>query len=107
MTNGESSQLFCMGKCACFEPEEQEPCEDAISRKAVIEILQSLLDASMIEFFTDKINQLPSVTPTVETAEWKSTEDLTGRVYCTNCKKKVDATMNYKYCPNCGRKMVK
>ena len=93
---------------------EQDSCKkDEISRQAVIDLLQSLLDKSMIEFFTDKVKKLPSVTPTVETAEWNEKSrmgDWKDYLQCSRCdystydEEKEDCTEFLNYCPNCGRK---
>lgn len=53
---------------------EQEPCEDAISRQAVLAIVgDSCLDLDNYEDtkeFCDEINDLPSVTPTRKKERW-------------------------------------
>ena len=112
----------------------QDPCEDAVSRKAVKEALRNRIGESI----SDCINALPSVTPThVETVtefadrciecgnrfgrllkrkkgKWvnKSHTSDCGIKFvaseCTCCGKKTFFDCDqlvYNYCPNCGAEM--
>lgn len=96
---------------------EQEPCEDAISRKAVDTLVDELARAisderdhisrgrSAGEIMQD-ILDLPSVTPKQKTGKWKvlGYDDPLVRLYkCPECHMKI--TLKFKYCPNCGTKM--
>ena len=86
---------------------EQEPCDDCISRQAVLEVLTRnrvhFVDMVMI---TSELKALPSVTPKPKTGHWILTDD--DFVYCSECEdsyysRPIDASWHY--CPNCGAKM--
>ena len=88
---------------------EQEPCEDAISREAVLDLAYTIPD----EYFgtrevvsAEKIKELPPVTPQPKTGHWILTDD--DFVYCSECEdsyypRPIDAS--WYYCPHCGAKM--
>lgn len=83
---------------------EQESCEDAISRQAVLEIAKSSnsnwIDNSVL---FKKVNELPPVTPKPKMGHWIFDEVLDRHYYCSECKSMgVDY---WDYCPNCGAKM--
>ena len=90
---------------------EQEPCEDVISRQAVLDGLASIAKAKArsdaqkslmgrVIFFTE---HLPPVTPQPKTGHWIFDEILDKHYYCSECKSMgVDY---WDYCPNCGAKM--
>lgn len=80
---------------------EQEPCADAISREAVLEIVERVLSKGDALF---EIEQLPSVTPQLKTGHWITLKDEYGDVHeaiCSNC----DRNGNHKwaFCPYCGQ----
>ena len=93
----------------------QEPSEDAVSRQAVLEILQDyVFEEDEIESVTDEcqnnmaesiardIVQLPSVKPQEpKTGKW---EDLHICWICSECNQETH--IEYKFCPNCGCRMV-
>lgn len=92
-----------------YEPLEQEPCEDAVSRKAVITIIQNhwwnCRDIDKL------VNELPSVTPIRPKGHWMG--DSYGYI-CSNCEHSLNdlaQSMDYisfskpKFCPNCGADM--
>jgi hypothetical protein len=90
---------------------EQEPCEDCISRQAVLAIAgDSCLDLDSYEDtkdFCDEINELPPVTPQPKTGHWiEEFNDLEGEVRftCSSCGKYQ--LFGTDYCYNCGTKMV-
>ena len=87
-----------------------EPCEDAISRQAVIyglaviakakarsDAQKSLMGRSM--FF---VEHMPPVQPIRPRGHWIECEDEV-KVYCSECKEKSDYPTNY--CQNCGADM--
>lgn len=99
---------------------EQEPCEDCISRQAVIDLINADWEYEGLEV---EINNLPSVTPKLETVtefadrcrecgarygkllkqktgHWILRDDI---CKCSNCKDISPVLHNY--CPNCGAKM--
>ena len=92
---------------------EQEPCEDAISRQAIL----GLPKRKLKNYFGDvigecigvsEIKNLPSVTPKQKTGHW-----IKGECNCPVCGedkyKDLDADVwsdwQPKFCPNCGAKM--
>jgi hypothetical protein len=92
---------------------EQEPCEDAISRQAVLDAMYELCnteetlgenpwrDNPHIDVIIDAIGDLPSVTPQQKVGKW---EIVTCDLYmCSKCYGKYTYKSNF--CPNCGAKM--
>jgi len=91
--------------CHC---EEQEPCEDAISRQAVLRLVEqypSIIGNRCVGLMAD-IKHLPPVTPSRPKGKWiNNNNDDAGEGYfiCSKCKSDVwDVT---DYCPNCGADM--
>lgn len=95
---------------------EQETCEDAVSRQAVIELCEGWwLGHTKEDDFATEIRALPSVNPQEpKTGHWiKTPIDVMGdgyMWYCNKCEHKVyqDSSRPYpseNYCPNCGAKM--
>ena len=102
---------------------EQEPCEDAISRQAVNTLLDELARAisderccisrgnrSTATIMRD-ICHLPPVTPQPKTGTWGCGDDIFEYAICSKCKYDTGepweyAKKNFKYCPNCGAKMI-
>ena len=88
---------------------EQEPCEDAISREAVLDMATTIQtdDFSGNEIIevvdVDDIKELPSVTPTRPTGRWEKYVDDYNK--CSGCGELVKFYHNYNYCPNCGTRM--
>ena len=102
---------------------KQEPCEDAISRQAVLsKIKEVCFSEEWVQFRVDKgsngqrdflinyIEQLSPVTPQTRKGHWVNGE------YCSECGCDVptfivdwrwqeEKDMDAKYCPNCGSKM--
>lgn len=90
-----------------YESLEQEPCEDAISRQEVLELIADY-DLSMGQVVKG-IHALRSVTPQEsKTGKWISTETkgvryaFWCRYKCSLCGGLSDHT---NFCPNCGAKM--
>ena len=95
---------------------KQESCEDAISRKAVLNTLDkmdSVLDEDRtVETYKELLvacyNDLPPVTPVHKTGKWiySGSYDKDGMLLCSNCKHEIDVSEGYfKFCPNCGARM--
>jgi hypothetical protein len=88
--------------------EEQEPCEDAISRQAVLDILKDkwnmFSDANdAMQESIDTIETISPVTPQPKTGRWI---DDCGGVKCSCCGYSIDDCFYAKtYCTNCGAKM--
>lgn len=81
----------------------QEPCEDAISRDAVLKIIDKWYEnKSDIEDLIILITYMSSVTQKSKTGH-REYNDIYDNYLCGNCKTVV---MDYdNYCPNCGAKM--
>ena len=105
---------------------EQQPCEDAVSRQAVHDLIAELLsdylhdeDREKIEELDVKIEDLPSVTPKEKTGRWISfgiQGEIDGQIVraftCSKCgaisifRVSNGNIVNGDLCPNCGAKMV-
>ena len=91
---------------------EKEPCEDAISRKSMLDYLNYLHGEMPEEEF---VKALPSVTPARKKWNWiftKTVFDKYGNtVECPSCHKKwktydeIRFEKENRYCPNCGAEM--
>lgn len=84
---------------------KQKPCEDCVSREAVLEIAKSSksnwIDNSVL---FKRVNELPSVTLQPKTAHWihfANSDDCSGCGWSTG---KYISPSNF--CPNCGAKMI-
>jgi len=116
-------EIFCIG----CEYKEQEPCNDAISRQAVLEYIEGsgaeLGHSSENELVCQDIKEMPPVTPQQKMGRW--VEEIisvgTRKVFCSECGcpppfEHVSTGDVYsaggcgvinktKFCPNCGAKM--
>ena len=100
---------------------KQEPCEDSISRQAVLDLIvanHTKLNGVNVVMYSPlykDIKQLPSITPQQNTGHWILSD---GYWRCSKCREKAllkfdnfgTRTPEYihvesKYCPNCGAKM--
>lgn len=87
---------------------EQEPCEDAISRQALLNAtvnknsVWNKITDSKGENLETIISKLPSVTPQPKKGH-KVSGDLLGGLYCSECMTYVNKYFNY--CPHCGADM--
>ena len=83
---------------------EQEPCEDAISRQAVLDLVNADWKYEGLE---EPINSLPPVNPQKpKTGHWIPShipESILDE--CSECGFSCGA-FTFNYCPNCGAKMV-
>ena len=102
---------------------QTEPCEDCISRQAVLDTVDNLkiIIANNLPELIYKssvlklLHELPPVQPEQKVGHWIEQEDYDGDVYydcstCGNSWTTIDGTpwdngMNY--CPNCGCRMMK
>ena len=87
---------------------KQEPCEDAISRQTVIDVLKDtwnmFSDANdAIQESIDTIEALLSVTPQRPKGKWIDMGEGFSPYECSKCGG-VEFKKS-KYCPNCGAKM--
>ena len=101
---------------------EQRPCEDCISRQAVLDMATTIQtdDFSGNEIIevvdVDDIKALPSVTPTRPTGKWilkrtfptKMYDEYLNEYECSECHRGIRCTdaqlVNYPYC-HCGARM--
>lgn len=98
---------------------EQEPCEDAISRKAALDMATTIQtdDYSGNEIMEvvdiDEIKALPSVTPTRKKGKWIKEFKLITDGYttvkkpivtCSECSAE-NSSIYKNFCPNCGAEM--
>ena len=91
---------------------EKEPCEDAISRKSMLDYLNYLHGEMPEEEF---VKALPSITPTRKKWNWIFTKTVLDKygstVECPSCHKKwktydeIRFEKENRYCPNCGAEM--
>lgn len=89
---------------------QQQPCEDAISRQAVLEYIEGswaeLGHSSENELVCQDIKKLPSVTSQPKMGRWIEHFDEIGKWYeCDQCHTDCGGSVNY--CPNCGADMRK
>ena len=86
---------------------EKEPCEDAVSRKSVIAIIQNhwwnCRDIDKL------VNELPPVTPQEpRKGHWEDIKNKNGTVIaarCSRCGKSPKHAIKSDFCPNCGADM--
>ena len=75
-----------------------QPCDDAISRQAVLDLLEDTNNGWII----NEVLQLPPVKQEPKTG-YREYNDIYDHYLCGNCKTVV---MDYdNFCPNCGAKM--
>ena len=82
-----------------------EPCEDAISRQAVMDCFKKWQPymATRLWDFEQELSRLPSITPKQRTGHWV---DTGSGQECSECHEIQYGYDNYRfYCPNCGAKM--
>ena len=98
-----------------IEALEQEPCEDIISRKAVLDYIYNDLGLGdeengkdverqmELEISYRYVKSLPYVTPQPKTGHWIETDmDI---YECSECHKGLALLEKENYCPHCGAKM--
>lgn len=107
-----------------IEALEQEPCEDCISREAVIKTITEWLFSkefyytNATEYLRKRLDELPPVTPQQEIGHWEWVQydgnPNIGNWHCSKCRtiipnmpEETDNTPIYKWCPMCGTKMQK
>lgn len=98
---------------------KQEPCEDAISRQAVLDDLEKSHMTSgvrnqgtwneCIDSMMRTIRNMPSVTPKQKMGRWiEHNQYGIKHIECSSCSAWVlsEYLVRKSYCPNCGAKMV-
>ena len=94
----------------------KEPCDDAISRQAVLDLIEHYNSDGLGSVFygyqegvkfADAVNKLPSVTPLPKTGHWIKT-NINGqhRITCSCCGYTEPEYRSYirNFCPNCGHR---
>ena len=79
---------------------EQEPCEDAISRESVLRLFATH-DG---KYLYEAIRELPPVQKEPKTGHWIKS-NIGGAKVCSVCNAHMGLS-SFKFCPNCGAKMV-
>lgn len=100
----------CSDNCTVIEAInalEIEPCEDAISKQAVLESIFDDDTEYTGSEVCSMVRNLPSITPKQRTGHWILDDDKEhGRCSECGCKEDlVDGHSSYKWCSNCGAKM--
>ena len=89
---------------------EQEPCEDAISRQAVLEkAVYTETEEGWWGYTVDVeyIKSLPPVNPEPNTGHWIiHPKGIYAHLICDKCLSNAPYDCRTNYCPNCGRRMV-
>ena len=73
-----------------------EPCEDAISRQAAVDVASGYCHSANV---AKELAKLPSVNPQPKTGHWI----YMGGHFCSICDEQ--SVWKFNYCPNCGAKM--
>lgn len=84
---------------------EQEPCEDCVSRKRLMDNYNGVETPvgyrKVVDF--EVIKNMQSVTPTRKKGKWIKS-NIGGAKVCSICLAHMGLS-NFKYCPNCGSEM--
>ena len=87
--------------CLAISALEQQPCEDAVSRKDVINAIDKWISEYKPQhYLIQSVRELPSVTQKSKTGHWI---DSSNGWMCSKCNR--DNTFDTNYCPNCGADM--
>ena len=96
---------------------ENEPCEDAISRAALLEELgeepfnwndspEEFQEVRDYQWFRSLVENAPSVTPKQKVGKWiRSWCEWQQYLECSKCGYETGLRCDTKYCPNCGADM--
>ena len=91
---------------------EQEPCDDCISREAVLALAKEECETAIIPYkrFIKGVNALPSVQHKTKTGKWTEFrhEEWANNIYikCSECEKIYHFDeKEFNFCPNCGADM--
>ena len=93
---------------------EQEPCEDVISRQAVMDCFKKWQPymATRLWDFEQELSALQSVTSQPKTGHWiNAYPDIEPNpmfmyAICSVCNFKQSISIKLNFCPNCGLKMI-
>lgn len=111
--------IECLEDMKLFDSVELESCKDCISRQAVLKEFSCLSDDAFIisRKIQEIIKKLPSVEPERKPGVWIHMigfgECEEQHYQCTNCSYYINFgkwgdvfIKQFKYCPNCGARMV-
>lgn len=87
---------------------EQEPCEDCVSRQAVVQWLENATDDSIEHAIDSNLEFIPLVTHTRKKGRWTNGNPICpccGEDKFKNLEADIWADWQPKYCPNCGAEM--
>ena len=104
----EEGSIYCREHCPYEAKTEKTSSGDAISRKITTAFLSGLIsDETERKKALEYINELPPVNPT-KTGHWIFDDNKEhGRCSECGCKEDlVDGHSSYKWCSNCGARMV-
>ena len=88
-----------------IEALKADPCEDAVSRKAVMKLKSHKPEYGDMIYAFD-VELLPPVTPKQRTGKWiRQGNDYTDYYECENCGIAIGLDDIKNFCPNCGAKM--
>ena len=91
--------------------QKQEPCEDAISRAEVLNLIDSKDPNYEVRHFKEDVECLPPVTPQQRIGKWIKSRDNYGNNHftCPFCEHdiatKYAGTWDDNYCSNCGARL--
>ena len=112
----EREQAYMLGYEDASKKFRTEPCEDAVSRQAVFDVInfedEWLFDAKSYNADTkiafsaikSKISELPSVTPERPKGKWIEDTQTGFKIRCSECGAR-NFGADRAYCPRCGRQM--
>ena len=84
---------------------EQKPCDDCVSRQAVLDLCDSKDPDYKVIHFKEDVECLPSVTPQQKMGKWiESHIPESTLCECSVCGFSCGA-YSFNFCPNCGAKM--
>ena len=109
----DSCYMVCGGSKSLYKPKQKsEPCDDAVSRKEVLDLCDSKDPDYKVTHFKEDVECLPPVIPQEQTGKWILLDECANSgYYCSGCHKKIveegwsKTVINIKFCPNCGAKM--
>lgn len=92
-----------------LQKHEQEPCEDCISRKYLLD--NCVVDKVTMPYVpVSKIENAPPVTPQTKMGQWVYEGEGSGykKWHCSNCKMLVRNPKKpwYDFCPHCGQQKM-
>ena len=109
-TRSNGKTIFCKITDAIANATSLTDCTNAISRSAVMKLLESRYSSDTIMSIYEEVLELPSVNPTRPKAKWIMTSDYYTGAYetidyvkCSCCGE--ESLEEGKYCPNCGAEM--